>query len=164
VVAVDESPEMLAHVRGAETVRASITGLDLGRRFPVVLLASNFLNTPGRELRRELLDACARHVAADGVVVCERTPADWRAPEEPVELGGGVVLSLRDVRRSGRLVSAVALYERGARRWEHAYTAELVPDDELVEELRDAGLELDRWLDDRHVWLAAIPRRAAPTP
>ena len=40
VVAVDESPEMLAHVRGAETVCARIEDLDLGRRFDAVLLAS----------------------------------------------------------------------------------------------------------------------------
>ena len=44
VVAVDESPEMLAHVRGAETVRARIQDLALGRRFGVVLLASHLIN------------------------------------------------------------------------------------------------------------------------
>ena len=37
VVAVDESPEMLARVRGAETVRARIQDLDLGRTFDAVL-------------------------------------------------------------------------------------------------------------------------------
>ena len=36
VVAVDESPEMLAHVRGAETVCARIEDLALDRRFNVV--------------------------------------------------------------------------------------------------------------------------------
>src|SRR5712691_871386 len=39
VVAVDESPEVRAHVRGAETVCARIEDLALGRRFDVVLLA-----------------------------------------------------------------------------------------------------------------------------
>ncbi|WP_328605353.1 hypothetical protein OG943_35855 [Amycolatopsis sp. NBC_00345] len=38
VVAVDDSPEMLAHVRGAETVCARIGDLRLGRRFGGVLL------------------------------------------------------------------------------------------------------------------------------
>jgi hypothetical protein len=47
------------------------------------------------------------------------------------------------------------VYEGHDRRWEHAYTAELVPDEQLVDELRAAGLDLDRWLDDRHVWLTA---------
>src|SRR5207248_9119782 len=38
VVAVDQSPEMLAHVRGAATLQADMETLDLGRRFPAVVL------------------------------------------------------------------------------------------------------------------------------
>ena len=49
VTAVDNSAEMLAHVRGAGAVRADIRSADLGRTFPVVLLASNFLNAPAQE-------------------------------------------------------------------------------------------------------------------
>jgi SAM-dependent methyltransferase len=44
VVAVDESPEMLAHVHDAETVCARIQDLSLGRRFGAVLLASHLIN------------------------------------------------------------------------------------------------------------------------
>ena len=40
VVAVDESPEMLSHIRGAEAVLADIETLELKRQFAVVLLAS----------------------------------------------------------------------------------------------------------------------------
>ena len=36
---------MLAHVRGAETICARIEALDLGRRFPCVLLMSNLVNS-----------------------------------------------------------------------------------------------------------------------
>src|ERR1700722_18205736 len=50
VVAVDESPEMLAHVRGARTVVASIEDLDLGERFDVVVLASHLVNVPDDDL------------------------------------------------------------------------------------------------------------------
>src|SRR5437660_10300272 len=52
VVAVDESPEMLAHIRGAETVRARIQDLALGRRFDVVLLASHLISTDDAAERR----------------------------------------------------------------------------------------------------------------
>lgn len=45
VVAVDQSAAMLSHIVGAETVRGDIESLDLGRRFPVVLLASNSSTT-----------------------------------------------------------------------------------------------------------------------
>ena len=61
VVAVDNSAEMLALVEGAETVHAHIETLDLGRRFPVVVLASNFINHPDVTERRGLLACCARH-------------------------------------------------------------------------------------------------------
>jgi SAM-dependent methyltransferase len=55
VVAVDQSAEMLAHVRGAETVCAPIAGLDLDRRFGAVLLASHLINTANAPDRRALL-------------------------------------------------------------------------------------------------------------
>ena len=44
VVAVDQSPEMLAHVHGATTVCTDIEALALGRRFAGVLLASHLVN------------------------------------------------------------------------------------------------------------------------
>ncbi|HEY9348562.1 MAG TPA: class I SAM-dependent methyltransferase, partial [Inquilinus sp.] len=43
VTAVDNAAEMLAHVRGAETVLADIEDLDLGRTFAAVLLASTLI-------------------------------------------------------------------------------------------------------------------------
>src|SRR5690242_19259324 len=44
VTAVDKSAEMLAHVRGAETVQSRIEELRLERRFPCVLLMSHLVN------------------------------------------------------------------------------------------------------------------------
>lgn len=46
VVAVDSDPRMLERIRGADTVCARIEELDLGRRFPVVLLGSHLVNRP----------------------------------------------------------------------------------------------------------------------
>ena len=46
VTAVDESAEMLEHVRGAETVLSRIEELELARTFDAVLLASHFVNAP----------------------------------------------------------------------------------------------------------------------
>src|SRR5580704_2232265 len=55
VVAVDESPEMLAYVRDAETVCSRIEDLALGRRFDAVLLASHLINTNDIATRAALL-------------------------------------------------------------------------------------------------------------
>ena len=67
VVAVDESTEMLAHVRGAETVRARIEDLHLDRRFACVLMMSHLVNTEDSQ-RSAFLTAAARHVVPDGHV------------------------------------------------------------------------------------------------
>ncbi len=77
VTAVDESPEMLAHVLDAETIPAQIEGLDLGRRFDAVLLASNLV-TAEPEQRWAFLETCRRH--ADLVIV-EGLPLAW-SPED----------------------------------------------------------------------------------
>src|ERR1700748_2190276 len=58
VTAVDESPEMLAHVRGAETVCARIEDLSLDRRFDVVLLASHLINADDDAVRSAVLARC----------------------------------------------------------------------------------------------------------
>jgi SAM-dependent methyltransferase len=73
VTAVDESAEMLEHVRDAEKVHARIEELDLVRRFDCVLLASHFVNAPDADV---FLDACARHVDGNGVVLVEAYPPD----------------------------------------------------------------------------------------
>jgi SAM-dependent methyltransferase len=77
VVAVDESPEMLAHIRAAELVCARIQDLALGRTFDVVLLASHLLNVPDAGIRQALLRTCARHLAAAGCVIIQHHPPQW---------------------------------------------------------------------------------------
>ncbi|MFC7586757.1 class I SAM-dependent methyltransferase [Nonomuraea antimicrobica] len=76
VVAVDESPEMLAHIRGARTVHARVQELRLGERFDTVVLASQLVNTAHDQTRRELVAACARHVRPGGTVLIQWMPAE----------------------------------------------------------------------------------------
>ena len=101
VVAVDESPEMLAHVRGAEAVCARIQDLDLGRRFGAVLLASHLINADD-ETRSVFLDACRRYVADDGCVIVQQHSPEWFASAKDSEVTrDGVIYRLRDVSRPG---------------------------------------------------------------
>jgi SAM-dependent methyltransferase len=86
VVAVDDSAEMLAHVRRARPHRARIEDLDLGERFDAVLLASHLVNTPDDGLRRALLGAARRHLD-DG----DRMLLQWHEPEWFDRLVPGVV-------------------------------------------------------------------------
>lgn len=140
VVAVDESPEMLAHVRAAETVRARIEELDLGRRFDAVLLLSNLL-TVEAEQRQAFLDACARH---SDLLVVETLPLGWQPPP-----------SVRvDLIEDG-VVHGEVFYEGGS---SHAFAMRVFADEW---ELRDALGEwrLDRWLDRERGWFTAVRAR-----
>ena len=95
VVAVDESSEMLARIRGAGTVRARIEELHLGRRFDVVLLASFLVNTADRGLRRRFLAACREHVRDDGCVVIQRHEPTWfEAAVEGERTSGGITFRI----------------------------------------------------------------------
>jgi SAM-dependent methyltransferase len=159
VVGVDESPEMLARVTGAETVLARIEMLDLGRTFPIVLLASNLINTDNREQRSAFLGTCRRHVSDDGVVLIERLEPDLyvRLAAESVTERDGVRIWSEDVRQEGRLLSATVHYRSGGREWVHPFTAEILDDGDIDDALRASALAPDRWLDPERRWLAAKP-------
>ena len=158
VVAVDESPEMLAHVRGAETVRARIEDLALGRRFDAVLLASHLINADD-ETRSTFLDACRRHVADDGCVIVQQHSPEWFAAAKDSEVTrDGVIYRLRDVSRPAPdLVSATVEYVVGDRCWTQTFTTKRLDDAELDAALAAAGLRLDRYLTEDRSWFRAVP-------
>jgi len=158
VVAVDESPEMLAHVRGAETVCLRIQELSLGRRFGAVLLASHLINADD-QTRSVFLDACRRHVADDGCVIVQQHSPEWFAAAKDGEvIRDGVIYRLRDVSRPAPdLVSATVEYEVGERCWTQTFTTKRLDEDELAGALAAAGLRLDRYLTQDRSWFRAVP-------
>lgn len=155
VTAVDESREMLAHVRGAQTVCARIEELYLSRTFDCVLLASHFVNVPDERERTALLRSCARHLAQDGLALVEAYPPglSWE-PGEARRLGG-VTLRLAEAEQVGDRVRATIEYEVDGRVWRQAFEAALLDEADLRRALRAGGLEFDRWLDRDRGWLAA---------
>ncbi|MGH2429622.1 MAG: class I SAM-dependent methyltransferase [Candidatus Limnocylindria bacterium] len=160
VTAVDNSAEMLAHVRGAETVQAEIAGLELGRRFSCVLLASQLVNTSDDATRDTYLATCARHVATEGTVLIQRYDPAWAADPQPSDTEReGVRMRVLDPHRDGPLLTATVEYELDGRTWRHGpFTARILDEPELEARLGDSGLRLDRWIDERRTWLAASLR------
>ncbi|GAA4086934.1 class I SAM-dependent methyltransferase [Nonomuraea soli] len=160
VVAVDESAEMLAHVRGAETVQARVQELDLGRRFDGVVLASFLLNTPDDGLRRAFLAACARHVAPGGSVLVQWQPYEtherW-APGMGRTTGPIGIVMDRVERVEPHLFSATMRYTHGERAWTQSFESRQFTDEELAAELGTAGLVRDRFLTEDRTWLRAVP-------
>jgi len=159
VVAIDESPEMLAHVRDAETVCAPIEGLALGRRFDAVLLASHLINVADEPIRNALLAACREHVAAGGCVIVQQHPPEWFAEADDAErASGGMISWLRDVSRpTPNLVSATVEYIVGDQRWTQTFTAMRLDSSELDAALATAGLRLDGYLTEDRSWFRAVP-------
>jgi SAM-dependent methyltransferase len=159
VVAVDESPEMLAHIRGAETVRASIQDLRLGRRFDAVLCASFLVNTADDGLRRRFLRTCRDHVDDGGCVLVQRhEPAWFEEAAEGERTSGGITFRLRDLRRPGPgLLAATMEYQAGDRVWTQWFTARRLDDDELAAARAEAGLAVDAYLTGDGSWVRAVP-------
>jgi SAM-dependent methyltransferase len=153
VTAVDESREMLAHVRGVETVCARIEELDLGRRFACVLLMSNLVNDDDH--RSEWLETCAWHVAPDGVVLIERHAPDWHPEGGSRGTLGEVGIALEDVEVAPPHVFATVRYDARGRVWRQPFRARLLDDDDLAAEFRRAGLRFGRTLDERGTWVEA---------
>lgn len=163
VVAVDESPEMLAHVGvragAAQTVCARIQDLHLDRQFDVVLLASHLINAD--ELTcSAFLAACGRHVAPSGCVIIQQHPPTWFQDAAPTESAiGGIATRLRDISRPepGALAATVD-YVAGDRVWTQSFTALELSEDRLLSVLAAAGLVLDSYLTPDHSWLRAVPQ------
>jgi 2-polyprenyl-3-methyl-5-hydroxy-6-metoxy-1,4-benzoquinol methylase len=159
VVAVDESPEMLARIRRADPVCAQIQGLALGRRFDVVLLASFLINAPDKSVRRAFLETCARHVSDDGYVIIQQHPPGWFTSVAEAEyVWGEMTFRLRNLSHPAPgLVSARAEYQAGDRIWTHSFTAARLDEPALHATLAEAGLAFDRYLTGDHEWLRAVP-------
>ena len=157
VTAVDESPDMLAHVRDVETVCARIEGLDLGRRFDAVLLASNLLTTEP-EQRREFLETCRRH--AD-VAVVETLPFGWDPRARATQIGE-VATSMHVERIEDGVVHGSVDYEARGKRWRQEFAMRVFADQaELDAALMEGGFRFDRWLNPERGWFVATTRRDA---
>ena len=159
VVAVDDSEEMLRHVRGAETVVGDVASVRLGRHFDCVLLASHFVNEADDERRRAVLATCAAHLASDGVLVAEAYPEslDWEAAVGRPRSLGDVVVRIEEATRVGDLVEATVVYELGGRVWRQRFGARMLDEADLRRELLSSGLAFDSWVDRGRGWFTARP-------
>jgi SAM-dependent methyltransferase len=161
VVAVDESAEMLRElygVAGAETVQGRIEELDLGQRFPVVLLGSHLVNSP-EPARGPILAAARRHADPNGMLPIEVYPPKTRWEPGRSSRLGDVEIELADVRLRASRVAATVIYRADGRTWRQSFEAELLDEARLRAVLGAAGFSFERWLDEPRGWLLA---RAVP--
>lgn len=158
VTAVDDSPDMLEHVRGAETIVADGFELELGRSFDAVVAASHFINAPERDRRLQLLETCRRHVNSDGVVLVERYNPEWAADPSPGHgQVGDVTVDFEPIEVNAYGFSGRVTYTLGSQSWAQEFSATSVSDDMLRDEAEEAGLRLAGWLDEGRTWAKLVP-------
>lgn len=163
VVAVDESAEMLAHVRGAETVHSRIEDLDLGRTFDCVLLMSNLVNIRDDGRRKAVLRTCRRHVAPRGVVLIERYDPKMRIEEGTWDGSyGGVAITLERTGAGGRGAWKLTYRHPDGRQWtqEGSGSPHILDDDGIRAALAEVDLEIVRIFGPKRRWVLARPRAA----
>lgn len=159
VTSVDESPEMLERVRGARTICGPIEDLQLDETFDVVLLASFLVHTWNLEVRRGMLRACVRHVAAGGCVLIQREGEDYHTnlPRERVDPGGFTVRMVSSEPVGEGVNSVRAEYEFPDATWTHTFLARPLTARQFEEALGEAGLRVDRYLTEDRIWVRAVP-------
>ncbi|GAA3205013.1 class I SAM-dependent methyltransferase [Nonomuraea helvata] len=161
VVAVDESAEMLAHVRGATTVLARVQELRLDRRFDTVTLASQLVNTVDDAARRELIAACARHVRPGGAVLIQWMPAEahdrWQVGRGRQDGDITITMAAVDEVAPG-LFHATMRYTYGDDKvWTQSFASKRLTDDDLSADLAAEGLRLERFVTEDRTWVLAVP-------
>lgn len=159
VVAVDESPAMLAHVTGARTVEADLFTLDLGERFDLVVGGSHFVDDADPDQRAALYATCARHLADGGAVLLERYDPTWAAdPQTYSGTAGPVGISFEVLGHDGSSTRARLAYELAGRTWTQEFRFVAVTVAAVDAEARPHGLAVvgvhgqdDTWLELRAV-------------
>lgn len=157
-VAVDDSPEMLAHIHGAESVFADLFTLELRRTFDAVIAGSHLINSAEEAERLRLLQVCRRHVRPDGVVLIERYEPGW-AKDPPASDAdvGSVHIRFEPLDVSGGTFTGQVVYTLEGRSWTQRFTACSVTDEQLAEEADSVGLRLTGWAAENHTWARLEP-------
>ncbi|GGT27717.1 methyltransferase [Streptomyces atratus] len=161
VTAVDESAQMLEHIRGARTVQSPIESLDLGdETFDVVMLASFLVHTSEHRVRDGMLRTCRNHVKDGGAVLIQREGADYHTnlPRERVDPGGYTVriVSAEPVGDGVDSVHAEYLFDDA--RWTQTFLSRELSKEKFEGYLEAAGLTVDRYLTDDGIWVRALPK------
>jgi SAM-dependent methyltransferase len=164
VVAVDQSADMLAHVRGARTFLADIEDLELSERFSAVVLSSYLVNTAVPGQREAFLQACRRHVSADGVLLVQRTSPTWAASLRPghVVHSGQIIVTITEAILTAGILRATQECRTEETTWTHSWVDMVHSDSDFVSQISRSGFILVRWLDDDHEWALLRPAHQLP--
>lgn len=161
VTAVDESADMLSHVRAARTVHCAFAQLRLPERFDVVVMAGCLLNYLAPVVRRTALEAAARHLKPSGFALIQWRYPQWFAMRTEgrhrLVSESSVQTMTIDTSRDGVVAGEFGL-EVDGRVYRQPFEFRLLPTTQLLDELSEAGLRLETAEPETTEWLRAAPR------
>ncbi|HEY3562803.1 MAG TPA: class I SAM-dependent methyltransferase [Kribbella sp.] len=157
VVAVDESPDMIAHITETDTICSTIADLRLDRTFDVVLMMSYLINVADGAERHRLLETCAYHVRPGGSVLLQQEmPGHRHAPAVlEDERRRMVIADVEDL--PGGAQAATLTYTIGDRTWSQRILTQNLSEDELAGQLAEVGLQRTDYLTPDRTWVRARP-------
>lgn len=162
VTAVDESADMLAHVRHARTVRARIEELRLPDRFDAIVMAGGLLNYLGADLRHGALATAAYHLKPTGTAIIGWLSPQWfdRHQVGHYRMVSGSTVQTMTIHAAGdgRTAGEFTL-ECDGQRWSQAFEFGYLSVADLMDELDSVGLDLDTPAPESTEWLQASRRR-----
>lgn len=159
VTAVDESPEMLARVRGARKVCSPIERLDLPETYEVVLLASFLVHAGDVEVRRGLLRTCVRHLKPGGGILIQREGAEHHTdvPRERTDPAGGTIRIASSTPVGDGVHSVHVEYVFPDAVWTQTHRSRPMTDEQFAAALSEEGLKVDRVLTEDGMWVRVVP-------
>jgi len=152
VTAVDNSPEMLAHVPSpASKICANIEVLALETTFDAVIFASNLINIPDAAIRAEQLAKCRDHLKPTGQLIFERDDPTWLADVQigPLSRLGDIEMHVDAVQRDGPHVYLCVRYRDRSEDWLHCFTTTILTDNDVRSCLLSAGFTAPSWINCR---------------
>jgi SAM-dependent methyltransferase len=158
VTGVDESPQMLAHLPPeVEGVLSSIEDLNLGRRWPAVLLPSHLINHPEEGVRSAFIAAARRHISVGGTFFVKRHNPAWLATVEPGLIGEshGVTYYAEQVSRVGKQITMTLRYEASGQRWTQSFSTTSLSEEEVEDQLHQQGFGQFEWFGAKRLWVSA---------
>lgn len=163
VSGVDESAAMLALLpHGVEGIESRIETLDIGRRWPVVLLPSHLINHPEESVRRRFIESARRHIQMSGVFYAKRHSTQWLSSVQDGHIGeaNAVHYYAENVRKDGELITMTLRYEAFNQSWTQSFTTRALEKEQIEALLSIGGFGNFRWLGKQELWVAATPRDA----
>lgn len=160
VTAVDDSSDMLAHIRNGRKVQSRIENLRLGEKFDAVLLISNLINYPDPQLRRAMFATVAHHLAPTGQAIIEWVPPSLlesrpRGWTKTLTFGA-LEATLTIHSNTGGIATGEFTLAAEGKLWRQSLVLERVSPETVRDELARVGLVLTTAAPNSTRWLQAI--------